>query len=130
MDIGEEESESTNWHLNQSITASVEIGGDAQGYKVGLSTTTEAGGGGEKGSGGSSNAGTLVRAGIPEDKKHADDPNWKGKVVVETIARRYRVKQEIIRRLRNKRTGDETSQSGEIDAKRFEFDHSNQRVPN
>ena len=122
VDIGEEESESTNWHLNSSITASVEIGSDAAGYKVGLSSTTEAGGGGEQGKGKTAQAGTKVIVPIPSPPpEHAGDPSWSGLVVATIIARRFYVKQEVIRKMKNRRTGRIAEQSGTISAKRFEY---------
>ena len=43
IDFQESESESTNWHLSQSITATVKIGGENATVSTEFSTTTEAG---------------------------------------------------------------------------------------
>ena len=121
VDLGESEQESTNWHLSQSITASVEIEDKISGFKVGLSSTTEAGGGGDKGSGESASTGTHVTAPLPPAPDGA--PGAQVRAVIDVIARRYRVKQEIVRQLRNKRDPKLTaSQSGMVHAKRFEFE--------
>ena len=102
VDFGESESESTNWHLNSSITASMEIGSDAAGYKVGLSSTTEAGGGGEKGKSGSRNAGIKVSGPIPEPPEGADPSTWIGHIRVDTVVQSHDVEQEIVRTLQNR----------------------------
>ena len=125
VDFEESEQESTNWHVNSSITASVEVGGEAQGYKVGLSSTTEAGGGGDETSGEGRTFGSRVGATLPAPpEEHMGDPAFEWQATITSIARRYRVKQEIVRVLRNNRTGEETTQTGVLDAKKLEVQHT------
>ena len=125
IDIGESEEESTNWHLSQSITASVEIESGFAGntVKTTFAATTEAGGGGDKSSAHSLNTGVQATIVIPDaPDEHKGDLHWQGTIEVEVLSRRYRVEQEIFRPLKNKRTGDIVRQKGTVNAKRFESD--------
>ena len=125
VDFKEAEEESTNWHLNQTVTASVKIGGEASSVSTEWTTSTEAGGGGEKGSSDESTFGSKVGATLPPaPESHSDDPNFQWNAKITSTARRYRVKQEIIRVLRNNRTGEETTQTGMVDGKKLEAYHS------
>ena len=125
VDFREAETESTNWHVNNTITATVKIGGEASTVSAEFSNSTEAGGGEDKGKEDEKSFGSKIGCTLPPaPESEEDNPYFQWNASVTSIARRFHVEQEIIRYLQNKRTGKETKQSGVRSAKRLEAHHS------
>ena len=92
----------TNWHVNQSVTASVEIGGETQGWKIGLSTTNESGGGGSTGDTITRDVGITVNGVIGKS----------GEITGDVLAQLFNADQQVFRVLKNVRTGEMAEQEG------------------